>query len=129
MNPPIGDIPFIADLGVEEVIDPHDGSATLRLRLQRRHFNRREVAHGGVVMSLLDTAMARAARTADGSGRAMATIEMKSSFLAPGRGELSARAVCVHRTGTLAFCEGEIRDAEGMLVARGSATLRYLTAR
>lgn len=66
MNPPIEDSPFIADLEVEDVIDPRDGLATLKLKLQRRHLNRREVAHGGVVMGLLDTAMARAARTADG---------------------------------------------------------------
>jgi len=56
----------------------------------------------------------------------VATVELKTSFLQPGRGTLQARGHCVHRSGTLAFCEAELTDTEGRAVARASATLRYL---
>lgn len=91
--------------------------------------NSRGVAHGGVVMTLLDVAMALAARSApemDGEAPCTtATIEMKTSFLRAGRGHLRADARCVHRTRSLAFCEAEIIDSSSDCVARASGTFKY----
>lgn len=119
---PPEEVPFLADLGLALA---EDGD-TLQLVLQPRHLNRRGVAHGGLLMTLLDAALTRAARHADMADHAVATVELKTSFLQPGRGTLLARGHCVHRSGTLAFCEATVTDTEGRPVARASATLRYL---
>mgnify|MGYP006209799669 CR=1 FL=1 len=55
-------IPFVEELGLE-LWGFHDGKAELRVDLAAAHLNSWEVAHGGVLMTLLDVAMAHAARS------------------------------------------------------------------
>jgi uncharacterized protein (TIGR00369 family) len=108
------------------------GTAEMTLAPQPGHINSWGVAHGGVLMTLLDVTMAHAARSpVEGQPddpRGVATIEMKTSFVRPGTGPLTARARRLHRTGTLAFCEGSVFDASGALVAHASGTFKYLRA-
>ncbi|MGO4330024.1 PaaI family thioesterase [Cupriavidus sp. 2TAF22] len=118
-------IPFLASLGVLCNRMDKEGSE-IELALEERHQNSWDMAHGGVLMTLLDVAMAIAGRGADTEGRGLVTIEMKTSFMAPGRGRLRARGVCVHRTSTMAFCEAEIVDEDGKTVSRGSGTFKYV---
>lgn len=118
-------IPFLADLGVQCTRMDKEGSE-IELALETRHQNSWDMAHGGVLMTLLDVAMAIAGRAADPDGRGVVTIEMKTSFMAPGRGKLVARGQCVHRTSTMAFCEAEIVDADGKTVSRGSGTFKFV---
>lgn len=117
--PPV-EVPFLADLGVAL-----DGE-TLVLDLQPRHTNRRGDAHGGLIATLLDAAVTRAARRALPDVQALATVEMKTSYLRPGRGRLRADGDCVHASGSLVFCEARLTDGEGQPVARASATLRQI---
>ncbi|MGA1228870.1 MAG: PaaI family thioesterase [Burkholderiaceae bacterium] len=59
--------PFVAQLGVEMVHADADHSE-IRLALEDRHLNGLGVAHGGLLMTLLDAAMAAAARAKDPDG-------------------------------------------------------------
>ena len=90
------------------------------------------VVHGGVTMTLLDVAMAHAARApVDGmplDARGVVTVEMKTAFMRPGIGRLVARAKVLHRTNTLAFCEGAIHGVDDELVALDTGTFKYLRA-
>lgn len=124
-------IPFVQALGVE-LWQFGGGSAELRVTLEPRHLNSWSVAHGGLVMTLLDVAMAHAARSvhaasADG-GPGVATLEMKTSFLRPGEGRLRALGQLLHGTATLAFTEGRVLDDDGRLCAHGTGTFKYLRA-
>ncbi len=128
-------IPFVEALGIELwALD--NGSAELRLKLAPEHLNTWQVAHGGVSMTLLDVAMAMAARSGFASGHAaglpespgVATIEMKTSFTRPGEGALRATGKLLHRSMTLAFCEGSVFDDEGRLCAHATGTFKYLKA-
>lgn len=87
------------------------------------------MAHGGVVMTMLDVAMAMAgrslARVDQGEAVGMITIEMKTTFMQPARGALRAEGRCVQRTASLAFCEADLFDFERRLVARASGTFKY----
>jgi uncharacterized protein (TIGR00369 family) len=120
-------IPFLDHLGVE-LLEFGAGRARLAMPLAPHHFNSMQVSHGGVVMTLLDAAMAiagRAAHTDDyDSDVNCITVEMKTTFMAPGRGSLSVTGQCLHRGASLMFCEGEARDESGALVARGSGTFK-----
>src|SRR5262245_22849361 len=124
-------IPFVENLGLE-LHSAGDGKAELRVDLAEAHLNSWEVAHGGVLMTMLDVAIAQAARSAPHhagvSGPGVATIEMKTSFVRPAEGELRALGRLLHRTSTLAFCEASVLDGEGQLCAHATGTFKYLRA-
>lgn len=123
-------IPFVETLGLE-LLALDNGQATIRLDLQAAHHNSFDVAHGGVVMSLLDATLAHAARslnpvTAQGVLPGVVTIEMKTSFLQAGTGVLQAEARVLHRTATLAFCEGSVFNEQDELCAHATGTFMYV---
>ncbi|MBE0550629.1 MAG: PaaI family thioesterase [Rubrivivax sp.] len=144
-------IPFVEELGLE-LWGFGGGQAELRLDLAEAHLNYWDVAHGGVLMTLLDVAMAHAARSVGVSmtaarstgvtmeaaqslpadaveqGPGVATIEMKTSFMRPAEGRLRALGSLLHRTATLAFCEGSVFDEAGRLCAHATGTFKYLRA-
>lgn len=124
-------IPFVEALGLE-LHAAADGQAELRIDLTDAHLNSWEVAHGGVLMTMLDVAMAQAARSAgrhDGvGGPGVATIEMKTSFVRPAEGALRALGRLLHRTATLAFCEASLFDGEGRLCAHATGTFKFVRA-
>jgi uncharacterized protein (TIGR00369 family) len=120
-------IPFVERLGLT-LESAADGQARLQIDLEEAHLNAWEVAHGGVVMTMLDVAMAFAARSRLPEGMAVATIEMKTSFLRPAEGRLHAEGRLVHKTTTLAFCDASLHDATGELCATATGTFKILRA-
>jgi acyl-coenzyme A thioesterase PaaI-like protein len=58
----------------------------------------------------------------------VATIEMKTSFVRAAEGPLRAVGKLLHRTATLAFCEGSVVDETGQLCAHSTGTFKYLRA-
>ena len=117
-------IPFAEHLGLS-LHALADGQSELRVDIREAHCNSRLVAHGGVVMSLLDVAMATAARSGSGAPGVM-TIEMKTSFMRAAEGSLRANGKLIHRTATLAFCEAEVHNAKNQLCARASGTFKLM---
>lgn len=124
-------IPFVEQLGFE-LHSIGDGQAELRVDLKEAHLNSWEVAHGGVLMTLLDVAMAHAARSIHRDqpdfGPGVVTVEMKTSFMRPGEGELRAIGKLMHRSTTMAFCEGSVLGEDGKLCAHATGTFKYLRA-
>ncbi|MEO8154634.1 MAG: PaaI family thioesterase [Rhizobacter sp.] len=124
-------IPFIELLGME-LLKFEDGEAEIALPLREELCNSWSVAHGGVIMTLLDVAMAHAARSpgragaGQSNGIGVVTIEMKTSFMRPGLGCLLAKGRRIHATASLAFCEATVLDENGALVAQASGTFKYL---
>jgi uncharacterized protein (TIGR00369 family) len=127
--PPPAPIPYIESLGAE-LLEMADGKAVAVMTPTREHMNSWDVVHGGVLMTLLDFAMAMAGRSAwrpaspTDEGRNL-TVEMKTTFMRPGRGRLTITGRCLQAGRTLSFCEGEITDAEGTLVTRASGTFKF----
>jgi uncharacterized protein (TIGR00369 family) len=118
-------LPFIDHLGIERVQNG-DGRALLALQLKRAFRNSWKAAHGGVIMTLLDSAMSLAARMhLQGAAGGMLTIEMNAKFISPGVGsELTAEGKVIGGGKTTLFCEAEVRDETGKLVAKGMGTLK-----
>ena len=117
--------PFIDTLGVE-LVKAQDGESEVRLPLRDEHLNTWGIAHGGVTMTMLDASLALAARSVAGDGIGVVTVEMKVNFMQPGRGELRGYGRVLHRSTTMAYCEGEIRDSEGHFVAKARGTFKYM---
>jgi uncharacterized protein (TIGR00369 family) len=123
-------IPFVETLGLE-LWRFEGGHSELRLDLSEGLTNSFAVAHGGVLMTMLDVAMAHAARSIHAGTSAdhgVVTIEMKTSFVRPAEGRLRCEGRLLHRTTTLAFCEGSLFDAEARLCAHATGTFKYLRA-
>ena len=118
------DIPFVHHLGFELVL--FDGGHSQIDYLPRpEHLNSFGVTHGGACMTLLDVTMAVAARSVD-KDMGVVTIEMKTTFMQACRGRLESRGRLMHRTGSMAFAEGTIYDAEGRACAHAVGTFKYV---
>jgi uncharacterized protein (TIGR00369 family) len=122
-------IPFVHLLGMQ-LQRLENGEAEITLPLREELTNSWSVAHGGVTMTLLDVVMAHAARAPDpATGEVpsgVVTVEMKTSFMRPGLGTLVAQGKLLHKTASMAFCEGSVRDAEGTLIAHATGTFKYM---
>ena len=123
-------IPFAQTLGFE-LWAFGGGKAEIRVPLAAGLLNSMHVAHGGVVMTLLDVVMAHAARSADieaegAAGSTVVTIEMKTSFMRPGHGVLRGVGELMHRSATMAFTEGRVFDSAGHLCAHATGTFKLV---
>jgi uncharacterized protein (TIGR00369 family) len=123
------DIPFVQHLGFELLVFD-GGLSELRYRPADGHLNSFGVTHGGACMTFLDVALATAARSVDKS-MGVVTIELKTTFMRaaaqPAEGEfLTGRGKLLHRTATMAFCEGGLYDAHGHLCTHATATFKYV---
>ena len=117
-------IPFVQLLGFElQQFD--DGQSELLFDPKPEHLNSFGVVHGGACMTLLDVAMAAAARSAD-KDMGVVTIEMKTTFMQAARGKLSGKGRLMHRTATMAFTEATIYDSEGKPCAHATGTFKYV---
>lgn len=122
-------IPFVEQLGFE-LHRFGQGQAEVQVDLAATHLNAWDVAHGGVLMTLLDVAMANAARSArmsePGGDPGIVTVEMKTSFMRPGVGRLRAMGRLLHGSAALSFCEGSVFDADDHLCAHATGTFKHL---
>jgi uncharacterized protein (TIGR00369 family) len=118
-------VPFAELLGVR-IAHREAGLARVEVDARPELMNSHQAAHGGVVMTLADIALAVAAMTLDATCRGAVTIELKVSFLRPGTGTLVAEGRCIRHGKTLSFSEGEVRDRDGNLVAKALGTFRLV---
>ncbi|CRR00980.1 Putative niacin/nicotinamide transporter NaiP [Pseudomonas aeruginosa] len=114
-------------IGLERWTDA-DGVARVRLGHRPELMNYLQQFHGGVLMSVLDAAMAQAIRAClpDCS---MVTIDMATHFMGSARGELRAVGRVVRRTRTICFCTAEICNEDGEVIAMASGSFRYRAAK
>ena len=124
-------IPFVHHLGF--TLEQFEGGhSELRFAPRPEHLNSFEVTHGGAVMTLLDIAMATAARSVE-PALGVVTIEMKTSFMRPAKvppgSALVARGLLQHRSRSMAFTEGRGYDTEGPLCAMATGTFKYVVRR
>jgi uncharacterized protein (TIGR00369 family) len=117
-------IPFIDHLGIT-LQHMAQGQSELHWSPQPEHLNSFGVAHGGASMTLLDATMAAAARSFDPSF-GVVTIEMKTTFMQAGEGQLVARGQLLHRTATMAFTQATITDAQGRICTQATGTFKYV---
>ena len=124
-------IPFVEMLGFE-LLSCDAGRAEIAVTLRDELTNSRDMAHGGVSMTLLDVVMAHAARSPNQPGHTespgVLTVEMKTTFMRPGVGRLLGRGHLIHRTASMAFCEGTIVNSAGLVIAQATGTFKYVRA-
>ena len=118
-------VPFLKLLGVR-LITAEMGKGEILLALKPEHTNTWDVAHGGVLLTLMDVAMAVAARSGDPSDRSVVTVEMKNNFMQAANGILRVKADTVRRTATMAFCEAKLYNDQGEICCMATGTFQFL---
>ena len=114
-------IPFLDLLGARPG-HREKGRAVVTLEMRDELTNSWGFAHGGVVMALLDVAMGSAVRSTVEADFGVVTANLSVNFLHAAAGSLTAEGRVLRGGRTLVFCEGEVRDAAGHLVAKAVGT-------
>ena len=118
-------VPFVEHLGLR-LLEKTDGHTLIEFDPRPEHENSWKGVHGGVLLTLLDVAMSSAARSLDVSCVGATTVEMKTNFLAAARGRMVTEGHAQRAGRSLIFAEGEVKDATGKLLAKGSGTFKLL---
>ena len=103
-----------------------EGRATFRLEPRHELDNPMGTVHGGVAMTLLDSAMGCAVHTTLAAGEHYGTLEVKVNLVRPvsaETGPLLAEGEVVHRGSRVATAEARlVGEDDGRLYAHGSST-------
>ena len=101
------------------------GQAVFVLEPAEYHYNPIGVIHGGVIATLLDSAVGCAVHTSLPAGVAYTTLELKVNFIRAVRvetGRVRAEGRVVHVGRQSAVADGRVTDAAGKLIATCSTT-------
>jgi uncharacterized protein (TIGR00369 family) len=116
---------FAQRLGVE-VERADDGSARIRFEARDEHLNPAGTLHGGVLATLVDTAMGTAVRSAADDGDVPATSQLTVTYLRPGApGPLAVTARVRTKGEHLTVCEADV-EQEGRSLVHAVATFALL---
>lgn len=121
--PPIG---RLMDFGPTEVAE---GRAVFEVEPREQHYNPIGVVHGGLLATLLDSAMACAVHSTLPAGTGYTTVELHVNLVrAAGvdTGRLRAEGEILHRGSRVATAQGRVVDAKGRLYAHGTTTCLVL---
>lgn len=119
------DIPFMEYIGLKP-LSLEDGCCRTLLPWQPVLVNSRGDVHGGTLMSALDFTLSAAARSHDPLRYGVITIDMSTHFYDAARTDLTVIARCPRRGKSIAFCEGEIVDQAGKVVAAARAVFKLI---
>ena len=110
-------------------VEASPGEAVFEMEPGPQHYNPIGSVHGGVALTLLDSAMGCAIHTLLEPGVRYTTLEVKTNFVRPITAEtglIRCEGKVIHRGGRVATAEGRIVDSAGKLLAHGTTTCLIL---
>src|ERR671915_522704 len=121
--------PPIAELMGFRGVEFEPGRAVFEMTPGPQHYNPIGSVHGGVALTLLDSAMGCAVHTTLEAGVGYTTLEVKTNFVRPITAEtglIRCEGTVLHRGSRVATAEGKLTDAAGKLLAHGTTTCLIL---
>jgi uncharacterized protein (TIGR00369 family) len=118
--------PPIASLMDMTLVEAAPGTATFICEPDESHYNPIGTVHGGLVCTLLDSALGCAVQTTLPQGQGYTSIEIKVNYLRPvlaGSGRLTCVATVTKPGNRVAFADGVVTDASGKTVATATGSL------
>lgn len=106
------------------ILEP--GVVDYQIKIVEKHLATPKSAHGGVISSLADATVGVGALSlVCTENKVVSTVEMKVSFFAPAflNDVLSGKSIVLKKGKKLLFFEAEIRNQNGILIAKANATL------
>jgi len=117
--------PPIAQLLGMRLAEVERGHAVFEATPAEHHYNPIGVVHGGLALTLLDSAMACSVQTQLPQGTGYTTLEVKVNLVRAitlQTGKLRSIGKIVHAGNRIATAEGRLEDAAGKLYAHGTTT-------
>jgi len=117
--------PPIAELMGFRGVEAEPGRAVFEMEPGPKHYNPIGSVHGGIALTLLDSAMGCAVHTTLDAGVRYTTLEVKTNFVRPitaDTGLIRCEGTVLHKGSRIATAEGKLTDAAGRLLAHGSTT-------
>lgn len=112
-----------------ELDTPGDGTCVGRCTVSPAHLNPNGVVHGGVIFTIVDTAMASACTGVLESGKTCASIEIHLRFLRPvTQGEMIVEANILKMGRRVIQLEAGVRNSAGNLLASASGSFAVVPA-
>ncbi len=107
------------------ITEVDDGRVVFAMTPAEYHYNPLLVVHGGVIATILDSAMACAIQTLLPAGAGAPTLELHTNFLRPvtlATGTVYAEGRVLHLGSQTTVAEADLRDAAGKLYAHATCT-------
>jgi uncharacterized protein (TIGR00369 family) len=117
--------PPIAQLLGFRLVEVAPGHAVFECTPGEQHYNPIGVVHGGLAMTLLDSAMGCCVQTKMPAGTGYTTLEAKTNLvraITSATGTVRAIGRLIHAGSRIATAEGRIEDAAGKLYAHATTT-------
>jgi uncharacterized protein (TIGR00369 family) len=121
--------PPIAELMGFRGVEVELGRAVFEFEPGPQHYNPIGSVHGGVAMTLLDSAMGCAIHSLLEAGVGYTTLEVKTNFvraMTVDTGLVRCEGTVLHSGSRVATAEGKVFDAAGKLLAHGTTTCLIL---
>ncbi|MEK3805352.1 PaaI family thioesterase [Bacillus sp. FSL H8-0547] len=116
--------PFFQHMGID-IVHFEENEVKIKLEMKEYVLNANGTLHGGVHATMLDYVQGMLLRSV--SKTRCATMNSSIQYLAPStEGEIYAEGKILQLGYKTAFMEGEIRDSEGKLLAKGSGTFKLI---
>ncbi len=122
--------PPIARLLSMDLVEVEEGRAVFALTPGEQHYNPIATVHGGIPLTMLDSAMSCSVHTLLPAGKGYTTLELKVNMVRAitlKTGPIRAIGKIVHMGRQTATAEGRIEDAAGKLYAHGTTTCIILS--
>ena len=122
--------PPIAELMGFRGVEFEHGRAVFEMTPGPQHYNPIGTVHGGIALTLLDSAMGCAVHTTLAAGVGYTTLEVKTNFVRPitaETGPIRCEGSVVHVGSRIATADGRLVDSAGKLLAHGSTTCLIFT--
>jgi uncharacterized protein (TIGR00369 family) len=106
-------------------VSAEPGRAVFEMEPGPQHYNPIGSVHGGVALTLLDSAMGCAVHTLLEAGVGYTTLEVKTNFVRPitaDTGLIRCEGIVIHQGSRIATAEGKLTDSSGKLLAHGTTT-------
>jgi uncharacterized protein (TIGR00369 family) len=116
--------PFAVLIGMW-ITEVSEGRVVFAAEPSESHYNPLGTVHGGVIATLLDSALGCAVQSMLPAGTSYTTLELKVNYLRPittKTGTVYAEGKIIHLGGRIATAEARLTDADGKLYAHGTTT-------
>ena len=114
------------------LVEVEEGLATFEMDVGPHLLNPLGSVHGGVALTLIDSAAGCAVHTTLSAGTGYTTVETKVNFtraIRPDGGTIRAEGRVVTRGRQIATAEARVLSADGKILAHGTSTLMILASR
>jgi uncharacterized protein (TIGR00369 family) len=120
--------PLALLLGIT-IVAAEAGRTAFTVEPGEHHYNPIGVVHGGLIATLLDSALGSAVHSTLPAGSGYTTLELKANFVRAvtrATPRLRCEGEAIHVGGRIATSQARVLDAEGKLYAHGTSTCLLL---